>query len=1126
MRPPNVVNQSAPRLVAATGSIFLLCVLIVCTAFSPTLNAQSIVGSIYGTVTDPSGAVVAGASVSVVNSATNESRDVASDTAGSFSVPALAPGLYRVMIKAPGFQSETAANVTVSQGSGTRVALALKVGSSTETVSVNAATQTLQTDSAEVRGEIDTKQLANFPIPASRNYQSALILIPGITPPANSNSLAANPSRGLIFQTNGAFGNANNIRIDGASAINVWLPHVAGYNPGLEAIDSVSVVTNSYDAQQGLAGGASVNVHVKTGSNALHGSLFEFHTDNVLSTKPFFLPAGFTRNPKNVDNALGGTIGGPIRKDRVFFFFSYDGRFVSQTSTTLATVPTDAMRAGDFSGSPTQIYDPSTGTATGAGKTAFASNQIRTGRLDPIALAIQKSIPHATLPGIANNYFASGPFTLKNSKYDGDLTLKATSKLNVETRYGQLNFDDYDAPIFGTNGPQVNSAGGRQGRNYGNVYNATASAIYVLSPQFVFNGFFTATLLAPKGDPVGLGTDVGLNLGIPGTNGPTPIYGGWPEFQISNFSIIGNPSAPLRYNDRDNQIQTSFTWSRRSHTIDFGANLERQILDQFQTGFSSAGYFAITGSGTTVAGGAGANAYNAYADFILGRFSSGTAERIPQNLKAKSYNYSVFAQDQWVASPRLTVSYGLRWDHFPIGGRDHRGFERYNATNNTMTICGVAGNPHDCGYGVSKSDFSPSLGISYRVTPTLVLRAGAGLNRDPYPLAFNRDLLTNFPNDLTASTTSPSSTTASGTFQTGLPTVPTFDLSSETLPVPNTYTTFSLMDRNKRDYVETWNLTVEKEWPGGLSTQAAYVGSRQLQIPSKLDINAGLPGGGTASQPLNKLFGRTAATFVATPVGRNQYDGLQTKATKRIGQNYTLNTTYTWSKAFAYCCDSVAGEAFPINAPGYLNLNRALAVFDRTYVFTAYGTAALPFGKNQRFLSSGLLAAVTGGWQLSGIFAAYSGTPFTVTASSSSLNAPSSSQVADRVRGGSCIQGGYRGPSASYVDATCFAAVTTARFGNAGQNSVRGPGVKNLNGTLQRHFQIKDKLQFEVRAEVFNVTNTPHFANPSANISAVTFNPDHTVASLGGFGALTSNNARDQEGIDQRFIRLGGKITF
>lgn len=1117
-----------PNLLAS--SVWIAILLGFLTASSCTLLAQSIVGSIGGIVTDASGAALPAATVSVTEQATGLARTFSTDSKGTYTVSGLTPGVYRVSVSAPGFESFTANNVKVAPSANTRVDAAMQVGSVSQTVSVSAAAQTLQTDSAEVRSDISSAQLSGFPVPASRNYESALILVPGVSPPANMHSLSANPGRGLFFSTNGAFGNANNIRIDGASAMNVWLPHVAAYQPGLDAIDSVNVTTNSYDAQEGLAGGASVNVHVKTGGNKFHGSLFEYHTDNALTAKPFFLPALFTRNPKTVDNTLGGTIGGPIRKDSLFFFFSYDGRRVSQTSSILTTVPTAAMRSGDFSGSSNPIYDPSTGTATGAGKTVFTGNQLPTARLDSIALTIQKSVPLPNLPnaGIANNYYATGPFTITNDKYDTDLTWKATSKLNLEARYGQLYFNDYDAPVWGTTGTYVNSAGGRQGKMYGDTYNGTISATYVFNQNLVYNGLFTATVMELYGDPVGIGTHVGTDLGIPGTDGPTNLYSGWPQFSISNFSVFGNPSAPVRFNNRDNQFQHTFMWTYRSHTLAFGGNIEREILDFWQTtSGSAAGVFNFTGSGTVVAGGPGANAYNAYADFLLGVFSSGTAERLPYgDLKAKYFQYSLFAQDHWVISPRLSLSYGLRWDYFPIGGRDHRGYERYNLKNNTMMICGVAGNPHDCSYGMSKLDFSPSLGFSYRLTPTLVLRAGGGINRDPYPLASNRDLATNFPNDLNATLTSPTSTTASGTLKTGLPTVSTIDISSGTVPVPSSYTVISLLDHNTRDYVETWNLAVEKQWNSKISTQAVYVGSRQVKVPTKLNVNSGVPGGGTASEPLNVLFSRTGTTYVATPVGRNQYDGLQMQATERFGENYSLNLGYTWSKTFAMCCDSVAGETLTINAPGYLNLNRGLAVFDRTYVFTAAGAARLPFGKNQRLLTSGVPAAIAGGWQLTGVLEAYSGVPFTVSASGTSLNAPGSSQYADRIKNGSCILGGYHGPTASYVDPTCFAAVTTARFGNSGPDSMRGPGVKDLNATLQRTFNIRERAQLEIRGEAFNVTNTPHFSNPSANISNVSFNSDGSVKSLGGFGALTGVNSRDQEGIDQRFFRVGAHITF
>ena len=1105
-----------------------LVVLMLFSGLAP-MHSQILTGSVAGIVSDAGGAKVPNANVTIRNNATGDTRKVQTNSDGSFSAASLQPGVYAVSVSSTGFSVANVAGVQVEPGAAARVDVALQIGTQSEEVNVSAASVVLQTDSAEVRSELSTTQLSNLPIPAGRNYQSALILVPGITPPLNSNSVAANPGRGLIFQSDGAFGNTNNVRIDGATANNVWLPHVAAYSPGLEAIDSVSVITNSFDAQQGLAGGASVNVHVKSGGNQFHGSTFWYHTDNALQAKPFFLPNTFTRKPKFIQNNVGATIGGPALKDKLFFFFSFDGSYVNQIANILTTVPTDAMRSGNFSGSSNPIYDPSTGTPTGSGKTAFAGNVILPASQSAIALAIQSHIPHATLPGISNNYFATGAYKFNSSKYDTNVTYKATSRLNLTARLGLLEFYAFDAAAYGDNGVPVSSAGGRQGTSNGTVYNGTFSGVYVISPRFVFDGYFAATALPTFGQPINVDQNVGLSLGIPGTNGPTRLYGGWPQFAISNFSVVGNTSTPLAYDDQEYQMQPNFTWTHASHTIRFGTNVSRQIIRHGQPQLTGAGIFSFTGGGTTVAGGPSANAYNAYADFLLGRFSTGQAERLNSGiLVGKTFIYSLFAQDQWIASDRVTLSYGLRWDYFPIGGRDGRGFARYNPANNTMQVCGVGSIPHDCGYNISKLGFSPSLGISFRLTPSLVMRVGGGINKDPYPLAYSRDLVQNFPEDVQVSIVSPNANTASYSLSTGLPSVTPIDISSGVVPVPNTYTVNSLPSNPKRDYVETWNLSLEKQWKGNFITEGRYVGSQQLQIASVFNTNAGTIGGGTASQPYNILFGRTAATNVIQPVGRNQYNAFQAHATKQFSAGYAVNVGYTFSKTFAYCCDNTAGETVSIQAPGYVGLNRALATFDRPYVLTVSGAGQLPFGKGKRFLSSGVASKLAGGWQINGVFESYSGTPFTISAAANSLNAPGSSQLADRVRPGACHGGSnYGGATQSYVDATCFAAVTAVRFGNAGFNSVRGPGVNNVNASVFRKFSVGERAAVEFRAEAFNLSNTPHFANPSnTSISNVTFNADHSVANLNGFGALSATNSRDQEGIDQRFFRLGFKASF
>jgi hypothetical protein len=233
----------------------------------------------------------------------------------------------------------------------------LEVGAITEVIQVDAQAITLQTDRAEVRAEVSTKSLEELPVPINRNYQNLLIMVPGFTPPSNAHSVSANPTRGLNFNVNGTTRNSNTIRIEGASATNVWLPHVTAYVPGIESIETVSVVTSSLDADQGLAGGSAVNVQMKSGTNEIHGSLFSYLANSAWKAKPFFLPQG-ERNPKNIENQLGGTIGGPIKKDKLFYFFGYDGQFQRQTGNSLQDVPTDAIKSGDLSASPTPSIIP------------------------------------------------------------------------------------------------------------------------------------------------------------------------------------------------------------------------------------------------------------------------------------------------------------------------------------------------------------------------------------------------------------------------------------------------------------------------------------------------------------------------------------------------------------------------------------------------------------------------------------------------------------------------------------------------------------------------------------------------------------------------------------------------
>jgi hypothetical protein len=309
--------------------------------------------------------------------------------------------------------------------------------------------------------------------------------------------------------------------------------------------------------------------------------------------------------------------------------------------------------------------------------------------------------------------------------------------------------------------------------------------------------------------------------------------------------------------------------------------------------------------------------------------------------------------------------------------------------------------------------------------------------------------------------------------------------------------------------------------------QAGYVGSRQVDITQRFDLNAGqVLGAGSAGQIFNQRFGRTSATELLTPIGHNDYDSLQSSLQRRFGKGYQINMSYTFSKVIGICCDDLSDGTPQVQAQQYFGLNRALMPYDRTHNFNTSFSAELPFGKGKTLLNGGGLAsALAGGWQVNGIFSVYSGAPFTVTASGTSLNAPGNNQRADQVNPSVAIPGGA-GPGQSYFDPLAYAPVTAVRFGTSGYDSLRGPGLVNLDFSLFRDFRITERFKAQFRAEALNFTNTPHFSNPSANVSNLQLNADGSIKSLGGFSVITTTTGTGREGVDERVFRFGLRISF
>ena len=1092
------------------------------------LEAQVLYGTIVGNVSDPSHGAVPGAAVKIVNKGTTQEWAMTSNELGGFSITTVPPGTYDVSVSASGFQGAAREGVIVTANNVVRVDITLSVGAVSETVHVHADAATLQTDSADVRQEIRAEEFQNIPVPFTRNYQSLLITVPGMALPTNQHSVPANPSRSLMVNANGTNGQSANFRVDGATTGHPWLPHVSGYVPSMDSIETVNVVSNSYDAEQGYAGGAAVNVQMKSGTNSLHGSGYEYHTDQHLKARPYFLPAGRDKD-KRVVNQFGGTIGGPILKNKLFYFASFEGTFDRQASwTSTASVPTSLMHAGNFTESARPIYDPLTGAQDGSGRTAFAGNLIPANRIDPIAKKLTDLIPMPNLgTGVSNNLFASGPSVFDRKTLDSKATWNATTKLSLSGRVSLLYWNCTDPAILGALGGGGVGRCTYDGQSFGHTVSMTYSGVYILTPRFVIDANAGYTLYDARAEPIRLDEKLGSDfLGLPGTNGPDRYQGGWPAFVISNFTTLGrgNSNSPWFYHSPQAQYVANAAWTKGTHNIRFGFDSMRVHLDGNEPNSAGAqsGQFDFAGGPASIRGGT-TDAYNAFASFLLGAPTSIDKTVMWEENTARTNAVSLYVRDKWQLTPKLTLSLGLRWDYFGTPTRNNRGMEVYDFNTNTMQFCGVGNVPSDCGViSMSKKNFAPRLGAAYRVTDSLVVRAGYGIAYDPVNAA--RNALHSYPVQTMYSLPGVNSFQPSSKLSDGIPAIPAPNLGSGSAVLPATIGVEIFDPHFRRAYVESWNFMLEKEVGRGWIAEAGYVANGSRHMQNRWNANYGFIGGGTPSLVLNQKFGRTATTnYFSDMFGfTSSFNALESSLTRRFAQGYMAKFTYTWSKAIGPNGNTTGVDGYSDATPDYRNLNKALQSYDRTHQFTASASAELPFGAGKRWAQHGFGKALLGGWQVNSLLVFYSGPPFSVTSSATSLNAPGNAQTSDQVKSNAQILG----TRDSWFDPLAFAPVTDARFGTAGFNILRAPGLANLDASIFREFRMSERLKMQFRSEAFNVTNTPHFAAPGSNVSSLQLNGDGTIRSLNGYTVITGVQNTGREGLDERLFRFALRLTF
>ena len=1140
--PSDRQTQSNSRARRRAGLAQILILFLLTLSVPRATNAQVLYGTLTGNITDSAGAVVAGAKVEALNVNTGISKETTSDDSGRYLFSDLQPGVYKVTISAVSFKTLAQENVRIDANMARRLDGQLLTSGVSETVVVTAASVALQADRADINFTQSTRQVNDLPLAGSagRNYQSLMQLVPGSVLQGEQNSAAGSPQRSISFNVNGVSRLQNNTRIDGASVIYPWLPTNTVYVPPAEAIQEVNIVTNSMDAEQGLAGGAAVNVIIKSGTNQLHGAGWVYDTNSALRARNYFQTT--PQNPKDILVQYGYAVGGPIIKNKLFFFTDLERTTRRNTSrTNLASVAPASLRP-EANGVhfPTvaeggaTIYDPASSSDPRL-RTPFPNNTIPLNRIDIAAVELLKRMPLPTGAGFVNNFVANGVALFNRTNIDGKVNYTPNEKLSLWGRYSISPTSIIEPPIFGeADGPALN--GGQLGSAPSRIQLAGVGGSYTFSSTLILDltlGYTRQRLGAEAPD---LDKNLGLEvLKIPGTNGGDRLQGGLPSFQINGWTNIGNENTGNPFLFRDNQVvfTANLSWLKGAHGLRFGGDFQDQQLNHFQpqggTFQTVRGTFQFNGNATRLQNGPTPAdvRFNSWADFLLG-LPSGAGKvdqlRNPNSLRMKSY--ALYARDHWQASRQLTLNYGLRWERFPFPDKDNTGINRFDPATGNVLTGGLDSIPRDTGATSGPGHFLPRIGIAYRLGDKgkMVIRAGYGQSTDPRPFI---DFRNAYPivnawamPQINNNAFIPVTTLRQGLINISTPP----DLTKGVLPLPANSGTTTYPASEKRKYIQSWNLIVERELTNHLIANIGYVGTRAVGQMGFININASAPGTGQSGRPLFTKFGLTQDINEILPYKTTTYDALQSEIKGRFGSSI-VGAVYTYSKAINYA-DNDANPRIQYQPEA--NRNRGPASYDRTHNFQGYAVYDLPFGKGRRWLGSGFASYLLGGWQVNGILSRTSGAPFYVVQSAAgNLNAAGSQQVPDQIKSsvqifGSNLKGtppagspasvapGYR-----YFDTTAYAVVVVdvthpARFGNAGRNNLRGPGFFNVDFSLFRSFSITERIKLQFRGEALNALNHPNFSNPGADIS-----------SAGTFGYITSTT-----GTGERNIRLSARVSF
>ena len=1040
-------------------------------AFTPLLFSQSNSATVVGTILDPAGAAVSNARIAVKNQGTNVTAAATSRAGGEYAVPNLEPGAYEVTVSANGFSTKSVRDVMLFVNQTARVDFSLQVGSVSTTVEVEGEAPVVQSETSSIGQVVESKRVNEMPLDGRGSIFTLLALAPGVM------SAGQNPviSGGVWF-------GSTNMTVDGVSNIDTGNERLSPVAPSLESIREFKVIANGASAEFGR-GGSQVLVETKSGTNQFHGTLFAFNRNGALAAKNFFATS-LPKPPYN-RNEFGGSAGGAIVKNKLFYFGTYEGLRRVTTTTNVTSMPTDAIKSGNFAGLGA-IHDPYSGNP-------FPGNQIPVSSISPIAQALLKYTSEPNLPGtgaagLSNNFVYNTPTRESNDRYSGRIDYILGNNDRITGRYFFAGDGPYQSGVGGATDKFGNWSGfGASSHNAGVSYSRTLTPTMVNQARF---GFLQINYYrTPQNNTLDTSTL------IPGLISPVPGLGGLPTVSITGFTgFFDQPgSGDLQ---RDYEFYDNLSWVRGHHTLKMGGEYQRVSAYNFQNVAPARGSFTFDGRYTG----------NAFADFLEG-YSAGTS-RATGNSQVEPQNNrgALFVQDDWTVSPRLTLNIGLRWEYEGPFQNGRTNLANFDPSLGKIVLLAGTPNPvfaslpivagSTAGLNTSNyinrnlHDFAPRFGFAYRP-----LASSRFVVRGSYGLFYN--VIGGYIGPLNLAQNPPFLTTLTyAALPGGVPSLTFANPFPGTGSIPANPTVNSVAQNRTNGYMQQWNFTLEGEVLKNTAVRASYVGNKGTHLDRDLNLND--PGPGPGVVQLRRPY-QPFGTINYYESGANSLmNQLQLGVLRRFSSGLSFELEYQFSKELNEQPYGISAPTDPFNA----RLDWGNSDLIRRHFATLSYTYELPFGKGRRFDMSGIRNTLLGGWEIAGISTMGSGLPFSVTFTSTTVGWPSSR--ADIVGNPS-----GSGTLTEWFNPAAYAVPAPFTYGKSARNSLFGPGIVTWDQAIYKNFRIVERVSLTVRAELFNILNHAAFSNPASNIS---------VPSQVGHITSTSNTPRD--------VQFGMRLSF